>query len=219
MGLFAYFAREPKTRIDHALELSQAYRGTAFLLGDVVEADDAYTGLHSQDVVSLVLAVADELGLDPRARRGGVHRTPARRRQGEDPEGDHQQAGSAERRRSARSSNTHTIEGEKMLERIGGLLGDVGTLVRSCHERWDGGGYPDRLGGGEIPVVARVVCGCDAFNAMTTTRSYRAAMSPGGGAGGDAGIRRHAVRPPRRRGARDDHRSSRVGHSPAARGP
>jgi HD-GYP domain-containing protein (c-di-GMP phosphodiesterase class II) len=48
-------------RIDHALELSHAYRGTAFLLGDVVEADDEYTGNHSRDVVSLVLAVGDRL--------------------------------------------------------------------------------------------------------------------------------------------------------------
>ncbi len=69
MGLLAYFARERKSRINHALELSHAYRGTALLLGDVVEADDAYTGLHSQDVVTLVLNVADELGLDSKARR------------------------------------------------------------------------------------------------------------------------------------------------------
>src|SRR5213076_1313402 len=57
------FARERRARIDHALELSAAYRGTAFLLGDVVEADDAYTGSHSRDVVELAVAVADELGL------------------------------------------------------------------------------------------------------------------------------------------------------------
>src|SRR5439155_1294860 len=49
IGLLAFFARERKSRIDHALELSHAYRGTALLLGDVVEADDAYTGTHSRD--------------------------------------------------------------------------------------------------------------------------------------------------------------------------
>jgi HD-GYP domain-containing protein (c-di-GMP phosphodiesterase class II) len=73
--------------------------------------------------------------------------------------------------------NTHTIEGEKMLEKVGGLLGEVGYLVRSCHERWDGAGYPDGLAGEDIPLVARIVCACDAFSAMTTTRSYRKAMS------------------------------------------
>ena len=74
--------------------------------------------------------------------------------------------------------NTHTIEGEQMLEKIGGLLGEVGNLVRSCHERWDGGGYPDGLVGEETPLIARIVCACDAFSAMTTNRPYRKAMSP-----------------------------------------
>lgn len=42
---------------------------------------------------------------------------------------------------------THTIEGQFMLDRVGGLLGRVGEIVRSCHERWDGAGYPDGLVG------------------------------------------------------------------------
>jgi HD-GYP domain-containing protein (c-di-GMP phosphodiesterase class II) len=179
MGLLAYFARERKARIDHALELSHAYRGTAFLLGDMVEADDAYTGLHSQDVVSLVLAVADELGLDGRDRREaeftallhdvGKVRIPKEiiNKPGKLTDDERE------------IINTHTIEGEQMLEKVGGILGDVGRLVRSCHERWDGGGYPDRLVGDAIPLVARIVCACDAFSAMTTDRSYRKAMSRG----------------------------------------
>ena len=57
-----------------------------------------------------------------------------------------------------------------MLEKVGGVLGEVGHLVRSCHERWDGSGYPDRLAGEDIPLVARIVCACDAFSAMTTDR-------------------------------------------------
>jgi HD-GYP domain-containing protein (c-di-GMP phosphodiesterase class II) len=73
--------------------------------------------------------------------------------------------------------NTHTILGQEMLERAGGLLGQVGPLVRSCHEHWDGSGYPDRLAGEEIPLVARIVCACDAWSAMTTDRSYRRALS------------------------------------------
>src|SRR5205823_12755386 len=69
VGLLGVFARERQVRIDHALELGHAYRGTALLLGDVVEADDAYTGSHSRDVVSLVLGVAGQLGLSPAERR------------------------------------------------------------------------------------------------------------------------------------------------------
>jgi HD-GYP domain-containing protein (c-di-GMP phosphodiesterase class II) len=72
--------------------------------------------------------------------------------------------------------NMHTIEGERMLEKVGGLLGQVGAVVRSCHERWDGAGYPDGLAGEEVPLVARIVACCDAFNAMTTDRPYRSAL-------------------------------------------
>ncbi|HYX84032.1 MAG TPA: HD-GYP domain-containing protein, partial [Gaiellales bacterium] len=175
MGLLAYFARERRGRIDHALELSHAYRGTALLLGDMVEADDSYTGLHSQDVVLLVLAVSDELALDPRERLHaeltallhdvGKVRIPKAILHKPGP------LTAAERI----VIETHTVEGERMLVQVGGLLGEVGHLVRSCHERWDGAGYPDGLAGERIPLVARIVCACDAFSAMTTARSYRKA--------------------------------------------
>ncbi|MBV8561598.1 MAG: hypothetical protein JOZ56_00765, partial [Actinobacteria bacterium] len=59
---------------------------------------------------------------------------------------------------------------------IGGLLGEVGSVVRSCHERWDGGGYPDGLAGEAIPRAARIVCCCDAYSAMTSDRPYRSAL-------------------------------------------
>jgi HD-GYP domain-containing protein (c-di-GMP phosphodiesterase class II) len=177
VGLLRHFARERQRRIDHALELSDAYRGTAFLLGDVVEADDAYTGTHSRHVVDLVLAVSDDFGLTASERRDaefvallhdvGKIRIPAaiiNKPAALDPD-------------ERALIETHTIEGEKMLEQVGGLLGDVGRLVRSCHERWDGAGYPDRLAGADIPLIARIVCACDAFSAMTTDRPYRAARS------------------------------------------
>jgi HD-GYP domain-containing protein (c-di-GMP phosphodiesterase class II) len=177
MGLLAYFARERKARIDHALELSQAYRGTALLLGDMVEADDAYTGLHSQDVVGLVLAVSEQLHLSERDRLDAelaalLHDIGKVRI----PDAIINKPGplTPEERELI---NTHTIEGERMLEQVGGLLGHVGHLVRSCHERWDGDGYPDGLAGEAIPLISRIVCTCDAFSAMTTDRSYRRAMT------------------------------------------
>jgi HD-GYP domain-containing protein (c-di-GMP phosphodiesterase class II) len=70
----------------------------------------------------------------------------------------------------------HTIEGERMLHKVGGLLGEIGRIVRSCHERYDGSGYPDGLAGDAIPLSARIVACCDAFNAMTSDRSYRKAL-------------------------------------------
>jgi HD-GYP domain-containing protein (c-di-GMP phosphodiesterase class II) len=71
---------------------------------------------------------------------------------------------------------THTVEGQRMLERVGGVLGEVGRIVRSSHERWDGSGYPDGLREHEIPIESYIVSCCDAFDAMTTSRSYRAAL-------------------------------------------
>jgi HD-GYP domain-containing protein (c-di-GMP phosphodiesterase class II) len=177
VALMAFFARERRRRIDTALELGHAYRGTAFLLGDVIEADDAYTGSHSRDVVELVLTVSDRLGVEPHLRRKaeltallhdvGKIRIPAEIINKPGALTDEEFA----------LMKTHTVEGERMLEQVGGLLGQVGRLVRSCHERWDGRGYPDGLAGEEIPLVARIVCACDAFNAMTTDRPYRKALS------------------------------------------
>jgi HD-GYP domain-containing protein (c-di-GMP phosphodiesterase class II) len=177
VALLRYFGQERQRRIDQTLELSDAYRGTAFLLGDVVEADDAYTGSHSRHVVDLVLGVADQLGFPPADRRDaefvallhdvGKIRVPSEIINKPGP------LTTAERT----VIEQHTIEGEQMLSRVGGLLGQVGHIVRSCHERWDGNGYPDRLAGEAIPLIARVVCACDAFSAMTTDRPYRAART------------------------------------------
>ena len=177
IALLGEFARERRVRIDHALELSHAYRGTAMLLGDVVEADDAYTGSHSRDVVSLVLAVCDRLGLDARDRRDaefaallhdvGKIKIPAEIINKPGPLDDEERA----------LINTHTVEGERMLTQVGGILGNVGHVVRSCHEDWDGTGYPDGLAGEAIPLAARIVRCCDAFSAMTTDRPYRAGRS------------------------------------------
>jgi HD-GYP domain-containing protein (c-di-GMP phosphodiesterase class II) len=147
------------------------------LLGDVIEADDEYTGSHSRDVVDLVVGVADRLGLEPRERQQaefaallhdvGKVKIPADIINKAGPLDDAEWA----------LMKTHTIVGEELLERIGGLLGEVGRIVRSCHERWDGKGYPDGLAGEEIPLVARIVCACDAWSAMTTDRSYRKART------------------------------------------
>ena len=176
VALLSVFARERRVRIDHELELRDAYRGTAFLLGDVVEADDGYTGEHSRDVVALTLGVVDELGLDEGARRDaefvallhdvGKLRVPNEIINKAGPLTDDEWE----------IVKQHTVEGERLLHRVGGLLGQIGKIIRSCHERYDGTGYPDGLAGEEIPPIARIVYCCDAYNAMTTHRSYRAAL-------------------------------------------
>lgn len=60
---------------------------------------------------------------------------------------------------------------------MGGSLAKVGAIVRACHEWYDGTGYPDRKAGEQIPLIARIICCCDAFSAMTTERPYRGARS------------------------------------------
>ena len=70
----------------------------------------------------------------------------------------------------------HTLIGQELLERRRELL-SIGPLVRSTHEWWDGSGYPDGLRGAAIPLPARIVAICDAFDAMTKPRSYSPSMS------------------------------------------
>jgi HD-GYP domain-containing protein (c-di-GMP phosphodiesterase class II) len=70
----------------------------------------------------------------------------------------------------------HTIVGERIVASATSLS-DVAPINRSSHERWDGGGYPDRLAGEAIPLGARIIAVCDAYDAMTTARPYRTAMS------------------------------------------
>ena len=79
----------------------------------------------------------------------------------------------------------HTIIGERILA-AAPALERVARIVRSTHERMDGKGYPDQLAGEEIPLAARIVLVCDAFEAMTADRSYRKAMSRGGDRGARA---------------------------------
>jgi putative nucleotidyltransferase with HDIG domain len=177
LGLLDFFARERRRRLESSIELGNAYRGTALVLGDVVEADDGYTGLHCRSVVALALAVGEELGIEPARQRNlefgallhdvGKVAIPKEiiNKPGKlDPE-------------EWTIIKTHTLEGQRMLDRVGGFMRDVGLIVRSHHERWDGAGYPDMLAGEEIPLEARIISACDTWNAMRTDRVYRRALS------------------------------------------
>jgi HD-GYP domain-containing protein (c-di-GMP phosphodiesterase class II) len=159
-------------------ELNGAYRGTALVLAEVVDADDAYTGEHTRDVVALSVTVAERLGLDDHRRRNvefgallhdvGKVAIPKEIIHKPGPLNDAEWE----------IMRTHTIEGQRMLDRVGGFMREVGLIVRGSHERWDGGGYPDGLAREQIPLEARVIAACDAYNAMTTTRPYREALDP-----------------------------------------
>jgi HD-GYP domain-containing protein (c-di-GMP phosphodiesterase class II) len=177
LGMLGLFARERQQRLEQTVVLSSAYRGTALLLGEVIEADHHYTGLHSREVVDLSLALAEALGLDAVTRRnieftallhdvGKIH-IPKEILNKPGALNDDEWA----------LIHGHTIEGQRMLRHVGGALANIGKFVRSSHEHFDGSGYPDRLAGEQIPVESRVVTLCDAYNAMTTNRPYRSAMT------------------------------------------
>jgi HD domain len=176
LGLMQLLARERRGRLEQALELKNAYLGTTILLADLIEEDDEYTGTHSEGVVALAIQTAEELGLDARQRRRTeyaarlhdigkitVPKAIINKPGPLDPD-------------EWNLMRRHTIEGERMLTRVGGALREVGAIVRASHERWDGRGYPDGLAGEAIPIEARIVACADAFDAMTTDRAYRVAL-------------------------------------------
>ncbi len=177
LGLLRMFAHERRERLGKLLELNETYHGTALLLGDVIAADDGYTGEHSEGVVGLALTVGDALGLDPERRRNlefgamlhdvGKITIPKEiiNKPGKlDPhEWD--------------IIKTHPAAGQRMLDRVGGFMLEVGRIVRAHHERWDGGGYPDGLAGERIPLEARIITCCDSWSAMRTDRPYRRALT------------------------------------------
>jgi putative nucleotidyltransferase with HDIG domain len=72
--------------------------------------------------------------------------------------------------------NRHTLIGARILQAAPDLS-QLAEVVRSSHERLDGKGYPDGLAGSEIPLASRIIFVCDAFDAMTSERSYGAAMT------------------------------------------
>jgi len=175
--LLEVFARDRKERYAGALELQRAYRGTVTLLSDVVEFEDPYTAAHSRSIVELAEATAEKMRV-PRESRQRLEFAALLHDIGKiaiPKEILNKPASLTDQ--EFQVMKTHTIEGQFMLDRVGGLLGEIGEVVRSCHERWDGAGYPDGLAGEAIPLSARIVFACDAYNAMTTDRVYRRAMS------------------------------------------
>jgi HD-GYP domain-containing protein (c-di-GMP phosphodiesterase class II) len=177
LALLGVLARERGQRLAGMLELNNAYRGTALVLGDVVEADDGYTGMHCKSVVALALSVGEALQLGAERRRNlefaallhdvgkiAIPKEIINKPGTLDPD-------------EWTLVRTHTLEGQKLLDRVGGFMRDVGVIIRSHHERWDGGGYPDGLAGDRIPLEARIIACCDSWNAMRTDRPYRKALS------------------------------------------
>ena len=132
---------------------------------------------HSRDVAEL--AGADRSPARD-GRRGGRRGHPrggaARPRQGRRAGRDPREARGARRRGVGVHAPAHDPRRADPQRRP--ALRPVARIVRATHERWDGGGYPDGLAGEQIPLSARVVAVCDAYEAMITDRAYRPRARP-----------------------------------------
>jgi HD-GYP domain-containing protein (c-di-GMP phosphodiesterase class II) len=175
LELLGGIASQAKLAISNALafgELQRTFLSTVEALANALEAKDEYTHSHTRWITDMSLRVGAELGLDDPALKRlelgalfhdigkiGISADILLKPDSLTPE---EQA----------IVETHPALGERILAPIE-QLADVRPIVRSCHERWDGTGYPDRLCGDAIPIEARIIFACDAFHAMTTDRPYR----------------------------------------------
>src|SRR5205807_6243831 len=174
--LFAIVRTASKDLVDQEAELRKAFVGTVRSLVKAVDARDVATADHSDRVAARAVEIGREMGLGSRQVvdiwvAAFLHDL-GKIGLGDDILAKPGPLTEKERRRMQR----HPVVGYEILQPVP-IRETIKLAVRHHHERWDGNGYPDGLAGDAIPVAARIISCCDAFNAMTTTRSYRAAMS------------------------------------------
>jgi diguanylate cyclase (GGDEF)-like protein len=173
--LLAGLAHQAKLAIENAEhydELERTFVATVATLANALEANDEYTSSHARWITDMALLVGRELELDRDALKRlelgalfhdiGKIGIPSEILRKPGPLTDDEFAIVKE----------HPELGERILAPID-RLADVRPIVRACHERWDGLGYPDGTAGEAIPLEARIVLVCDAFHAMVTDRPYR----------------------------------------------
>jgi HD-GYP domain-containing protein (c-di-GMP phosphodiesterase class II) len=151
------------------------YKATIEALSTALTARDGYTGSHSQETLWLVNAICDELRLTSNACEyvADVALLHDIGKIGIPNEILHEPGKLSDSQWEVMKQ--HPVIGERIVVTVPGLE-EVARAIRHEHERWDGGGYPDGLKAGEIPLASRIVLVCDAFHAMTSDRPYRKAM-------------------------------------------
>lgn len=158
--------------------LEKGYLETIVALANSIDSKDPYTRGHSQRVGDLAVEIGREMGLTEREIKhlhyGGILH-------------DIGKIGIAEPILCKQSKLTdgemaimrgHPEIGASIVEPVS-FLEPVRAAVRSHHENWDGGGYPDGIRGEAIPLLARIVAAADTFDACTSTRPYSKAMPLG----------------------------------------
>jgi len=180
-ALLAGLAHQAKLAIEsaeHYEGLERTFVSTVAALANALEANDEYTSSHARWITDMAMLVGRELELDRDALKRlelgalfhdiGKIGIPSEILQKPGPLTDEE----------FEIVKAHPELGEKILAPIE-RLADVRPIVRACHERWDGNGYPDGKRGDQIPIEARIVLVCDAFHAMTTDRPYRPRLDSG----------------------------------------
>ena len=161
-------------------EKTQALEDTYFAaieaLARAIDARDPYTYGHSARVAAFSLEIADELGY-PKDKREGLRRSALLHDIGKIGIEDHilRKAG-ALNYLEAKQMREHPVIGHQMLKDVPFLHSSL-SGIRHHHERWDGAGYPDTLAGEMIPLQVRILSVSDVFDALTSDRPYRQAMS------------------------------------------
>ncbi|MFT4050597.1 MAG: HD domain-containing phosphohydrolase [Solirubrobacterales bacterium] len=152
------------------------YKATIEALSTALTARDGYTGSHSQETLWLVNAISDELRLSTNQCEyvADVALLHDIGKIGIPNEILHEPGKLNDEQWEIMKQ--HPVIGERIVVTVPGLE-EVARAIRHEHERWDGGGYPDGLQAGDIPLASRIVLVCDAFHAMTSDRPYRKAMS------------------------------------------
>jgi putative nucleotidyltransferase with HDIG domain len=156
--------------------LEETYFAVVRDWGQSIESSDSYTFGHCERVAGYAVALARELGLDEGQQttiRIGAYLHDLGKVRIPHEILNKPGALTAE---ELRVIQMHPIWGLELLATVE-FPWDIKPIIRWHHERYDGSGYPDRLRGNEIPVNAQIICIVDVFDALTTTRSYRPAMS------------------------------------------
>ena len=160
----------------HALETT--YLGTMASLVETVEAKDVYTRGHTDRVAELTVSLAEAIGVSGKQLED-IERAAALHDIGKIavPDAIVNKPGSLDPEEWAVMQD-HPVRAEKILRHLR-FLNAARMMIRGHHERYDGKGYPDGLAAEEIPLGARILAIADTFDAMTSERSYRKAMTVG----------------------------------------
>jgi HD-GYP domain-containing protein (c-di-GMP phosphodiesterase class II) len=158
-------------------DLEGAFTTALAVLTSTVEAKDDYTACHGEDVAVLAERVALRMRLPGSHAREvryaamlhdiGKVAVPSEILLKPGPLTDEEWV----------IMRTHAAIGGELVGRIDAFA-HLAPAVRASHERWDGGGYPDGLAGEQIPLAARIIAGCDTYDAIVTDRPYRPARTP-----------------------------------------